>query len=121
MKKRIYPCGSRDGVLYGLPKIHKEGTPLRPIISAIGTYKLAKYLVEILTETLLVNSKFILKDTFDFVKKVSKLSTLLEKYMVSFDVESLFTNVPTTETIEIILNRIFKTILTFSTDSIEKV
>ena len=33
--KKIYPCGSRPGVLYGLPKIHKEGTPLRPIISAL--------------------------------------------------------------------------------------
>lgn len=28
--------------------------------------------------------------------------------MVSFDVESLFTNIPTTDTIEIILNRDFK-------------
>ena len=43
--------GSVAGYLYGLPKIHKEGNPLRPIISAIGTfnYKLAKYLVEIIT------------------------------------------------------------------------
>ncbi|MBI3220215.1 MAG: MCE family protein, partial [Bacteroidetes bacterium] len=36
--KRVMPCGSRAGVLYGLPKIHKEGTPLRPIISAVKTY-----------------------------------------------------------------------------------
>ena len=34
----IIPSGSRSGVMYGLPKIHKNGTPLRPIISAIGTY-----------------------------------------------------------------------------------
>ncbi|XP_046409073.1 uncharacterized protein LOC124173954 [Ischnura elegans] len=32
--------------LYGLPKIHKDGIPLRPIVSAIDspTHKLAKYL-----------------------------------------------------------------------------
>ncbi len=32
----------------GVPKIHKEGCPIRPIISSINTYnyKLAKYLVE---------------------------------------------------------------------------
>ena len=113
IKSRILPCGSRAGVLYGLPKIHKEGTPLRPIISAVLTYnyKLAKYLVEILSEPLLKDSKFVLKDTFDFVNKVSKFNTYTDKYMISFDVESLFTNVPTTETIEIILNRIYKDVL----------
>lgn len=32
--------------IYGLPKIHKEGAPLRPIVNTIGgpTYLLAKYL-----------------------------------------------------------------------------
>jgi len=36
--------------MYGLPKIHKEGVPVRPIISACGTYnfRLAKYLDQIL-------------------------------------------------------------------------
>jgi len=38
-------------------------------------------------------------DTFDFVNKVSEIDFNTEKYMVSFDVESLFTNVPTDETI----------------------
>ncbi|KAG8239039.1 hypothetical protein J437_LFUL018288 [Ladona fulva] len=37
--------------LYGLPKIHKEGVPLRPIVSAINspTHLLAKYLARLLT------------------------------------------------------------------------
>lgn len=43
-----------DGItptLYGIPKIHKEGTPMRPIVSYIGspTYQLSKYLVSILS------------------------------------------------------------------------
>ena len=52
--KRILPCGSKAGVMYGLPKIHKDGCPLRPIILAVGTYnyKLAKYLVEIISPLL---------------------------------------------------------------------
>ena len=35
---------------YGLPKVHKDGMPLRPIISSIGsvTYKTAKQLARIL-------------------------------------------------------------------------
>jgi len=101
--KRIMPCGSKAGVMYGLPKIHKENCPLRPIISAVGTYnyKLAKFLVEILTP--LVEHDYMIKDTFDFVNKVANLNTKDDKAMLSFDVESLFTNIPTRETIDIIL------------------
>lgn len=107
--RRIIPCGSKSGVMYGLPKIHKEGSPIRPIISAVGTYnyKLAKYLDEIL-KPLLDNSKYILKDTFDFVNKIKSLSTSIDKILASYDVQSLFTNIPTIETIEIILNEVFK-------------
>ena len=37
--------------MYGLPKIHKDGTPTRPIVSAIGppSYKLPNELARILT------------------------------------------------------------------------
>ena len=48
--KRIYPSGSRPSLLYGLPKVHKAGTPLRLIMSAVGSpvHELAQYLVPIL-------------------------------------------------------------------------
>jgi hypothetical protein len=90
-------------VLYGLPKIHKKDVPLRPIISAVQTYnyKLAKYLDEILKP--LVNKEYMLKDSFDFVNKVAHLNPEKDKFLVSFDVESLFTNIPTVETIDIII------------------
>jgi hypothetical protein len=106
---RIQPCGSRAGLLYGLPKVHKSNYPLRPIISAINTYnyKLAKYLDEILKPFAQTN-EHLLKDTFDFVNKVKCINTQTDRYMVSFDIESLFTNIPTQETIEIILNLVFE-------------
>jgi hypothetical protein len=60
--ENIVPCGSRSGIMYGLPKIHKQGAPLRPIISACGTYsyKLDKHLDQILkplmtTENYIIN------------------------------------------------------------------
>ena len=95
--------------MYGLPKIHKKGVQIRPIISAVGTYnyKLVKYLDEVL-KPLLNESEWILKDTFDFVNKIKSINPRADKFMSSFDVESLFTNIPTNETIEIILNRIYK-------------
>ena len=51
---------------------------------------------------------YIIKDTFNSVNKVSKLPISPDNFMVSFDIESLFTNIPTAETIEIILNRALK-------------
>ncbi len=71
-------------------------------------YKLAKYLDNIL-KPLLDESETIIKDTFDFVSKVADLNPIDHPYMFSFDVVSLFTCIPTLETIEIILNRIYNT------------
>ena len=49
--KDLYSVGARPGIMYGLPKTHKQNVPLRPIISSIGTfsYKTAKYLAQILS------------------------------------------------------------------------
>ena len=53
--KIFYRClHSSDGLpprFYGLPKIHKNGYPLRPIVSFISspTYNLSKYVAKILT------------------------------------------------------------------------
>ena len=47
--KRLYPTGAGSPKYYGLPKIHKAGVPLRPIISNRGsaTYEPAKELAKI--------------------------------------------------------------------------
>ena len=45
---------------------------------------------------------YTLKDTFDFINKVSKIKLEEGDFVISIDVESLFTNVPIDETIEII-------------------
>ena len=44
--KNLYPSASGIPVLYGLPKIHKEGIPMRPILSMVGTFNhgLAKWI-----------------------------------------------------------------------------
>jgi hypothetical protein len=45
-KKLINSCPSTPRI-YGLPKIHKEGAPLRPIVNTLGgpTYQLTKHLL----------------------------------------------------------------------------
>ena len=49
---RLKSSKGRAPVLYGLPKLHKENTPLRPIVSftASPTYNLSKDLARILSE-----------------------------------------------------------------------
>lgn len=47
----LTPRYSSASQMYGMPKVHKDGNPMRPIVSAIGSlsYKLAKELTRVLT------------------------------------------------------------------------
>lgn len=101
----IYPVGSQPARIYGLPKMHKSRgptsmPPFRPIVSSIGTYNynLAKFLCTILEPY--IPSDYIASDTFSFVREINQLS-MTGKFMVSFDVESLFTNIPLDECIDL--------------------
>jgi hypothetical protein len=97
---------SQPGTLYGLPKVHKAGNPLRPILSAIGTsgYKLAKFLIPFLTP--LTTNEYTIKDSFSFVEEICNFRN--DNFvMASFDVKSLFTNIPVDETIEIASNTLY--------------
>ena len=95
---KILPCGSTPGVLYGLPKVHKPGCPFRPIVSSVNTYNynLASYLVHILQP--ISKNQFTIKDSFSFADW-TKTYKHNNEIMCSFDVSSLFTNVPLDETI----------------------
>ena len=50
MYKAMYPTGCAPPEFYGLPKIHKTGNPLRPIVSSRGsvTYGVAIVLSKVL-------------------------------------------------------------------------
>ena len=100
------PVGSRAARLYGLPKLHKPNHPLRPVMSATKTvgYGLGKLLTKRLSH--LRSSPYVIKDSFDFVRKIQE-SPNVGKMMVSFDVTSLFTNVPLLFTIEYILDQMY--------------
>ena len=96
--------GSRPGIVYGSPKVHKPGTPLRPILSTIGTYNynLSKFLVKLLHQS--VDMTFVIRDTFSFVNKINSFENK-NYFMATFDVKSLFTNIPIKETNNIILDK----------------
>ncbi|XP_071439457.1 uncharacterized protein [Hetaerina americana] len=86
--------------LYGLPKIHKEGAPLRPIVSSIGapTYNLAKHLTGILAP-FVGSCEHHIKNSAEFVKTLRDIRLDNQDILASFDVISLFTKVPIKDTL----------------------
>ncbi len=92
---KLYPSGESPPVLYGTPKIHKEGAPLRPIIRSIGsvTYQIAKYTAHIIGP-LAGKTQHHIKNSQDFVKKIKNIVLSPDETVVSYDVCSLFTCIP---------------------------
>ena len=103
---KIRSTGAQPARLYGLPKVHKSHTDpkYRPILSMPNSYctNLAKWLDSLLKEFL--PNDFTVKDTFEFVNKLHSKKFTSDKHFVSFDVESLFTQIPVNETIDYICN-----------------
>ena len=94
--------------MYGLPKLHKLCNNSTSIpCSSLGTYnyKLAKFLCDLLTPCLPM--QHCTQDSFTFVEEIQKVSKT-NHFMVSFDVVSLFTNIPLNETIVLAIDYIFK-------------
>ena len=101
---RIRPIGSCRPHVFGLPKLHKAGIPMRPIPSMVNAlqYQMAKWLTEILQPVVAKFGGRTLKGTFQFcddILTVSRLKMILKTSMCSSDIVSLFTNIPLQETI----------------------
>ena len=89
--------------MYGLPKTHKEGTALRPILSMTCSshHELGKWLAGLLQPVLERFSSHCISNSFTFAKNMQNLDINPNVFMCSFDVSSLFTNVPLDKTIKI--------------------
>ena len=89
-----------------MPKVHKTECPFRPIVSSVNSYSynLASYLVGILHP--ISTNKNTIKDYFSFADW-AKSYKHNNGIMCSFDVCSLFTNVPLDETIKIFLDKLY--------------
>ena len=76
-------------------------------MSSIGTfnYQLASFLGELVKDV--TPSEYSCKDTFTFLNDLRQ-HNITGKFMVSFDVCSLFTNIPLNETIDLAVNLIFE-------------
>ena len=89
--------------IYGLPKIHKERVPLRPIVNSIGgpTYLLAKFLA-LKLKPLVGRTESFVKDSASFINELKDIKLDPNDILVSFDVVSLYTCIPIKEALEVI-------------------
>jgi hypothetical protein len=96
------PC--RCPLFYGLPKTHKEGIPLRPIVSGCNgpTDNLSHFITGYLQPLAeLLPSYF--RDSTEFIRMLSESEVPTEDYwLVTADVTSLYTNIPHEEGIDAI-------------------
>ena len=101
--KSMYPTGCVSPKFYGLPKIHKPDTPLRPIVSSCGsvTYGVAKELAKIL-KPLVGKSPHHINSTQDFVEQARQFKLEPGECLSSYDVSALFTSVPIDPSLKII-------------------
>ena len=95
---QYYQLRSTDATaprLYGLPKIHKKDIPMRSMVSFINSplYNLSKFLCKLLSP-LVGNTEFTVKNSYEFVQFLNSIVLEKNECMVSFDVVSLFTNIP---------------------------
>lgn len=135
---------------YGLPKIHKDGIPLRPITSTIGApgYFLAK-LFDYMLNLVFGRSEYHIRDTYEFAKFIKDVQSddLLIPYdevslapqniddfvfgdivlksddvLCSFDVVSMFTSIPFKLVFDIIMGKAdaFQQIMGISSECLKR-
>ena len=103
---RLRSTGALPARLDGLAKVHKQGTPLRPVFLPGSSYDnlnktLAKYFYEIEEANIETNTQM----AREILEKTELDS---DERIISLDVKSLYTNVPLNEAVEIALRRLYE-------------
>ena len=108
LRNILVPKGCIVPRLYGLPKTHKSGYPVRPILSMVGTatHKTAKFLARVLKPVEEHLSYRCTQDSYTLVDSLSKFNDRgipTDSYtLASLDIVSLYTNVPVKECFDVI-------------------
>lgn len=91
-------------LLYGYPKPHKEGIPMRPIVSSINSIgkDLSFWLLRKLQKMAKNFSKYDASDASSIIKEIENFQLEVDHHLVTWDYKSMFTNIPIYDAIAII-------------------
>ena len=103
----MYPTTENIPRMYGSPKVHKDGTPLRPIVDFTGSigYNVAKSLAEILAPIVGQSEHHVLNSK-SLADQLKNITVEEDEILNSHDVVALFTNTPIDLTLQIIRDRL---------------
>lgn len=90
--------------IYGNPKLHKEGHPLRPIISGVDSpvNSLSKFMADALKSAYNTDNRYYVKDTFQYAQEINDFEIPDDHRLISLDVVNLFGNLEKKKIIEIL-------------------
>lgn len=102
--KRMKMIDPRAPTMRGQPKVHKEGTPMRPIVNftSAPAYKVAKHLDRFLRDHIIINNNHSIKNSIELVNTINSSNINSQYTMASLDIVNLFTNVPVETTINLV-------------------
>ena len=95
----LRPTGSQPARLYGTAKVHKANVPLRPVLSMPGScyHKIGKQIADWLS---VVTECGINTSSKSISSQLKNITLEPDEVIVSFDICSLYTNVPTEDAIK---------------------
>lgn len=109
-KRCLKPIKPRAPIFHGLPKIHKAGVPVRPVVdytSAPG-YRLAQKLERTIKAGIVLKENHSLKNTYEFIENTKNLKVPHNTRMASLDIVNMYANVPIDETLEIVEHNLIR-------------
>ncbi|XP_062704303.1 uncharacterized protein LOC134286667 [Aedes albopictus] len=80
--------------IYGAPKAHKEGLPLRPVVPCMTSpsYTLSQFVGKIIQKS--ITGKYNATDSYTFCEYINSVQLPPDYVLISLDVVSLFTCIP---------------------------
>ena len=109
-RQKMNILNSKAPVMKGIPKIHKKNVPIRPLVNfkCAPTYNVSKLLASKLSNDLELEHVYNVKNRYEFVERVKNIDIDSNSRLVSFDIANLYTNIPISETVDLVKCRLLQ-------------